>query len=195
MRKLILFLLCSIFIFTGCSLDKSEDKISTNQENINTSDEKSTTEESDLSEIKTGNNSSKEDKESSDEHVEDNIEEISEEVKDYIINGQGDKPEAMKLKWSKTFLIELDITSLYSNYISDGGDPDDIEALAKYITLNAEPMENWQQLFEKDLYEDYGEKVVRLEQLEEDLYQAYIEKDGKEIPYVVVSSRTGYFHG
>lgn len=63
------------------------------------------------------------------------------------------------------------------------------------MTLNAPISSNWEKLFEKDLYDIYGEKVVRLEHLEDDLYQAYIKKDGAEIPYVVVSSRTGYFHG
>ncbi|WP_156625403.1 hypothetical protein [Clostridium tertium] len=50
-------------------------------------------------------------------------------------------------------------------------------------------------MLKKDLYEKYGENLVKVEPLGNDLYQAYIEKEGKEVPYVVVSSRTGYFHG
>jgi len=50
-------------------------------------------------------------------------------------------------------------------------------------------------VIKNDFYKRFGEKVVRLNYLEGDSYQAYVSHDGKEIPYVVVSSRTGYFHG
>lgn len=65
----------------------------------------------------------------------------------------------------------------------------------KNITSNAPIPSDWKNMFETDLYKAYGQKVVRLEHLEDVLYQAYIIYDGKETPYVVVSSRTGYFHG
>lgn len=133
-----------------------------------------------------------EDLSSNDDIIEDNI---SEKVKSYIINGQQNKPEAQKIKWSKTFLNKVDIESLYKQYISGGGNTDNLENIVEYITLNAPIPSDWEKLFEKDLYEVYGEEVIRLEHLEGDLYQAYIKKEGKEIPYVVVSSRTGYFHG
>ena len=51
------------------------------------------------------------------------------------------------------------------------------------------------QKFKEDLKDTYGEEVVKLEHLEGDLYQAYVNKDGSEVPFVVVSARTGYFHG
>ncbi|MEQ8199044.1 MAG: hypothetical protein ABRQ27_13765 [Clostridiaceae bacterium] len=120
---------------------------------------------------------------------------ITEKVKDYIINGQGNKPEAGKIKWSKTFLNRVDIESLYKQYIANGGRADDLESFAKYMTLNAPIPNDWQELFKKDLYDAYGENVVRLEHLEGDLYQAYVVINGYEVPYVVVSSRTGYYHG
>ncbi|MGL5381520.1 MAG: hypothetical protein ACRDBA_16520 [Clostridium sp.] len=47
----------------------------------------------------------------------------------------------------------------------------------------------------QDLYDTYRQKIVRLEHLEDVSYEAYINIDGKEVPYVVVSARTGYFHG
>ncbi|GAA0107743.1 hypothetical protein PMY56_11300 [Clostridium tertium] len=122
-------------------------------------------------------------------------EDISEKVKNYIINGQSNKSEAEKIKWSKTFLNEVDIKSLYDQYISTGGNANDLEKFASYMTLNAPIVNNWEELFKKDLYDIYGEKVVRLKHLENDLYEAYIKKDGAEVPYVVVSARTGYFHG
>lgn len=122
-------------------------------------------------------------------------ENIKEKVINYIINGQENKPEAQKIKWSKSFLNQVDIENLYKQYIKKGGKSDNLEKFAEYITLNAPISTNWEKLFEQDLYDKYGEKVVRLEHLQDDLYQAYVKKDGNEIPYVVVSSRTGYFHG
>jgi hypothetical protein len=136
---------------------------------------------------------------SSDEKTKDNVHSennITEKVKNYIVNGQENKPEAQKLKWSKTFLNHLDIESLYKQYIDSGkGKTSDLESFANYMTLNAPIQTNWKELFEKDLYDTYGEKVAKIEHLNDDLYQAYIIKDSLKIPYVVVSSRTGYFHG
>lgn len=121
--------------------------------------------------------------------------ELKEKVIDYIINGQGDKPDADKIKWSEQFLNKVDIDSLYKQYIANDGTPDDLKNFSLYITLNAPIPSDWGKMFEADLYKTYGQKVVRLEHLEDALYQAYIIYEGKEIPYVVVSSRTGYFHG
>lgn len=50
-------------------------------------------------------------------------------------------------------------------------------------------------MFKKDVYEIYKEDIVNIKYLEGDLYEGYIISSGKETPYVVVSSRTGYFHG
>lgn len=62
---------------------------------------------------------------------------ISEKIKNYIINGQENKPEAQKVKWSKTFLNQLDIKGLYKQYIdTKKGNADDLESFSKYITLN-----------------------------------------------------------
>lgn len=120
---------------------------------------------------------------------------ITKKAKNYIFNGQENKPESEKIKWSETFLNEVDIESLYTQYIDNEGNADNLESFASYITINAPTPNNWEDLFEKDLFDAYGEKVVRLEPLMADLYQAYVIKDGSEVPYVVVSSRTGYFHG
>lgn len=120
---------------------------------------------------------------------------ITDKVKDYIINGQGNKPEAGKLQWSKNFLNSVDIVSLYKKYKAAGGNGQDVESFAKYMTMNAPIPGNWKEMFEKDLYNTYGQKVTRLEYLGGDMYQAYIDNNGSEVPYVAVSSRTGYFHG
>lgn len=122
-------------------------------------------------------------------------ENIAQKTKGYILNGQGDKPEAGKLLWSETFLNKVDFDSVYKKYISDGGKAGDIESFAKYLTQNAPVPDNWKELFEADLLKTYGQTVSRYEKLQDNLYQAYIKIDGSEVPYVAVNTRTGYFHG
>lgn len=218
MKKIIISLLVSTMFLTACSLKDSDGKSGQNNkadkeitENSNdTNEEKDSTQNTEdnkdnnttgnydndsdnNSSIESSNNTSGESQSPSDNSI--NKENISEKVKDYIINGQGDKPEAEKYKWSTRFLNEVNIAALYDNYIASGGNSSDIEEFAKYITLNAPILSNWEELFKEDLKDTYGEEVVKLEHLEGDLYQAYVNKDGSEVPFVVVSARTGYFHG
>lgn len=40
-----------------------------------------------------------------------------------------------------------------------------------------------------------AKEIVKLEHLEGYLYQAYVNIEDKGVPYVVVSSRIGYYHG
>ncbi|MHC1723851.1 MAG: hypothetical protein AB9836_11695 [Aminipila sp.] len=120
---------------------------------------------------------------------------ITQKTKDYILNGQEDKPEADKIKWSETFLNEVNIDDLYQEYLSTGGTKDDIQSFALYLTENAPILDNWQDLVETDLFNAYDKKISHIEHLEDDLYQVYVNIDGSEIPYVVVNARTGYFHG
>ncbi len=193
MKKLLIYLLFSTLLLTSCSLNKSA-----NVENTADISKNEVTNELSNSNVEENDNS-KDTNEISQSNTSDNInslnENISEKVKDYIINGQENKSEAEKLKWSKSFLNEVNIEDLYSKYIKDGGNREDIEEFATYVTLNAPILSNWEQLFKKDLYDTYSEEVVKVEYLEGDLYQAYVNKDGSEVPFVVVSSRTGYFHG
>lgn len=199
MKKLLICLLFSTLLLTACSSNKSQDKnnvVDNNSNEVTEQSFNSNLEEND-SNKKVSNEDLDEVSKDNEELVNDNevLENISEEVKNYIINDQVNKPEAQKLKWSETFLNEVDIESLYNQYLANGGDGENIEEFASYMTLNAPILSNWEELFKKDLYDVYSEEVVKLEQIEGDLYQAYIEKDGKEVAYVVVSSRTGYFHG
>ena len=120
---------------------------------------------------------------------------VTEKVKTYITSGQGNRPEADKFNWSKTFLDKVDIVSLYKKYKANGGNGQDLRSFARYMTYNAPIPSDWKELFKKDLYDSYGKSVVRLEYLQGDLYQAYVKINGSEVPYVVVSSRTGYYHG
>lgn len=193
MKKLLIYLLFSTLLLTACSLNKSA-----NVENTGDTSKKEVANEASNSNLEENDNS-KDTNEISQSNTSDNSnslnENISEKVKDYIINGQENKSEAQKLKWSKNFLNEVNIEDLYNKYIKDGGNGEDIEEFATYITLNAPILSNWEELFKKDLYDTYNEEVVKLEHLEGDLYEAYVNKNGSEVPFVVVSSRTGYFHG
>lgn len=120
---------------------------------------------------------------------------IVDSTKDYILNGQDNLPEVVKLNWSETFLEQVDINHVYQEYLTSGGKSDDIESFAQYLTLNAPILDNWEELFKSDFANVYGEKVTRFENLEGDLYQVYVEIEGAEVPYVVVNARTGYYHG
>lgn len=214
MKKIIISLLIATMFLTACSLGESKDKSENNNkldketiEDISdTSKEKDSTEneedavnnddsnkyiEEDSNQANSNDTSSNTSQNSNDSANTD----IIEKVKDYITIGQNDKSEAEKYKWSTRFLNEVDISSLYDEYISAGNNAGDIEEFAKYITLNSPILSNWEELFKSDLKENYGEEVVKLEHLKGDLYQAYVNKDGSEVPFVVVSSRTGYFHG
>ena len=53
----------------------------------------------------------------------------------------------------------------------------------------------WKTAFEKSLLENYGVKPDHYEELENDVYQVYVEIDGKVVPYVAVDSATGDYHG
>ena len=55
--------------------------------------------------------------------------------------------------------------------------------------------DSWKAEFEKSLLENYGVKPDHYEELENGVYQVYVEIDGKVIPYVVVDSATGDYHG
>ena len=122
-------------------------------------------------------------------------ENIVQKTKEYILNGQIDKAEADKLKWSESFLNQVNIEAVYQKYTSTSDKPDDIESFAKYLTQNAPIPSNWKKLFEADLLKTYGEKISRYAPLQDNLYQVYVKKDGADVPYVVVNIRTGYFHG
>jgi bla regulator protein BlaR1 len=126
---------------------------------------------------------------------------LTEQVKNYILNGQGNQCSAESLNWSPTFLNQLnqaDIESLYKQYIANRGQANNTESFAAYVTENAPIPSNWKALFEKDYSAAYKEDnyaITRYEYLGTDMYQVYVMRNGKEVPDVAVSSRTGYFHG
>jgi hypothetical protein len=130
-----------------------------------------------------------------------NYGDLTEQFKNYILNGQGNKCSADSLLWSPSFLNQInqaDIESLYKQYIANGGQANNTESFATYVTKNAPIPSNWKALFEKDYYATCKVQkytVTRYEYLGTDMYQVYVMINGKEVPDVAVSSRTGYFHG
>ncbi len=120
---------------------------------------------------------------------------IAEQTKDFLMHGQEDKPEAGKLHWTQAFLDQVDINAVYEQYLADGGKAGDVTAFAEYLTENAPVPDNWKELFEADLLAQYGVKPSSYEDLGDDFYQVYIMNEGKEVPYVGLNARTGYYHG
>lgn len=55
--------------------------------------------------------------------------------------------------------------------------------------------EAWKTDFEKSLLENYGVTPDHYEELENGIYQVYVEIDGRIVPYVTVDSATGDYHG
>lgn len=54
---------------------------------------------------------------------------------------------------------------------------------------------DWKAAFEKVLLEDRGLKPDHYENLESGIYEVYVEKNGKIVPYAIIDSETGEYHG
>ena len=63
------------------------------------------------------------------------------------------------------------------------------------IGENTAADDSWKVKFEKSLLDNYGVKPNHYEELDNGVYQVYVEIDGKFVPYVVVNSATGSYHG
>jgi len=99
--------------------------------------------------------------------------------------------------WVQNFLDGQNLPVLYESYKRNGGNAEDVEAFGNYVTNEAPILETWQDLFNDNLYANFGYTASRIEPLEGSTirYQAYVIIDGTEREYVVVNARTGYFHG
>lgn len=221
-KAMICLMLCSALFFVGCNGESQKESTSNNSTKVTSSDNTNSTEDQNNKENKEGEENKENDLNSSSSssntktekttattknkitstsgnssvQIKDNkAESIYSEVKSYILSEQKKKPEAEKIKWSKVFLDKVDFAPLYDKYIKEGGNKNSVEDFALYISKNAPVQSNWKNLFEADFEQKYGQKVTKIKHLEGDLYQAYINIDGKDVPYVVVNSRTGYFHG
>ncbi|MBU3179498.1 hypothetical protein KPL47_24840 [Clostridium estertheticum] len=124
-----------------------------------------------------------------------NYADISAKTKAYIVSSQGSKTEAQKIIWDTTLLNRVNMESMYKQYLSDKGIKGNIPAFARYITLNAPIQSDWKAVFEKAVYNQYGNKIVSYKYVRGDEYQAYIMNNGKLFAYVGVNSRTGRYHG
>lgn len=111
------------------------------------------------------------------------------------MSNQGSKTEAEKIIWDKTLLNRVNMESLYKKYLSTGGIKDNIRDFVIYITKNAPILSDWKEVFEKAVYNMYGQKIVSYKYIGNDVYQAYIMSNGKEVEYVGVNARTGRYHG
>ena len=87
----------------------------------------------------------------------------------------------------------VDVTSPADTSISSDGDTaEDKDALTNEDTAADD---SWKAEFEKSLLDSYDVKPDHYEELENGVYQVYVEIDGKVVPYVVVDSATGDYHG
>ena len=75
---------------------------------------------------------------------------------------------------------------------SDGDTAEDKDALTNEDTAADD---SWKAEFEKSLLDSYDVKPDHYEELENGVYQVYVEIDGKIVPYVAVDSATGDYHG
>lgn len=113
-------LVLSLLLVGGCSSTSNKSDTNLNgtkaksetypQSNIGTASENSAS---------LSKNTTKNDENNSKSNVKDKVpskQNITEKIKNYIINGQENKAEAQKIKWSKTFLNRVD-TGI--NYLSD----------------------------------------------------------------------------
>ncbi|MHB8061309.1 MAG: hypothetical protein ACYDG2_01540 [Ruminiclostridium sp.] len=199
--KLFLILILTSFLLMACSNNGSETEVKQvtddtfNSTQSETSTDNSSQEVKSTAENNTNVSESTPNKNEAATESTPDKSDISSKTKDYILNGQEGKSEAEKIKWSETFLNHVNIDDLYQEYISAGGTAGDIKKFAEYLTLNAPIPDNWRDLVATDLLNIYDVKISRIEHLQDDIYQVYVEIEGSEVPYVVVNSRTGYFHG
>lgn len=183
MKKLIICLLLSTALLVSCTSEKE----SNTGDNSSNSNKETDQNNKYIENTKTPSNN------------EDKVDEMSQKVKDYILNVQGDKPEGSKLNWSKEFLEKVNMKNMYEKYIKDGGADGDVEWFAKYITSYAPISNDWEEMFKKDIYNNYKENIVSIKQLDGDLYMGYIKVKERENEYVteeyvIVSARTGFYH-
>lgn len=122
--------------------------------------------------------------------------EMPAKIKDYILNGQDDLPNADKLLWLPEFLnnlSDIEIMNLYLDYMGEGNDTNDVIGFAKYVTENAPTKPGWEKIIEDKIEELFEEKVSHFEHIERQYYNVYIE--GRDTPFVTLNNATGYFHG
>ena len=87
----------------------------------------------------------------------------------------------------------VDVTTSVDTSISPNGDTTEDKDPPTNEDTAAD--DSWKAEFEKNLLDNYGVKPDHYEELENGVYQVYVEIDGKIVPYVAVDSATGDYHG
>lgn len=124
---------------------------------------------------------------SADAGVRESNEKLFEKTRTYLLKGSS--------AWSESFLAGANFESTYSSYLNDGGKKGDAKAFAAYMTENAPIQKNWKKLFEKDFAKDYSNKIDSYEDLGGGMYAVHVTIDGKDVAFVTVNARTGWYHG
>jgi len=112
---------------------------------------------------------------------------------DFLLNGQEEKSELERLNWNESFLNNLDLAAIHQQFVDGGADPDDVENFAVFLTQNAPISENWQQDFKAQMLAQHQVELTRFEPIGGDDFQTFTEQNGAEVPFAIVSSRTGYY--
>lgn len=197
MKKKILIIMGAIcLMLCGCSSDNKNDnadEAKTVDESSSASDEAKTIDEADSKKETKADDPKKQTSEDNNKKESSTDAKFFSDTKNYILNGQDSSKQ--QLFWSPSFLEVVDMEKVYKSYINDGGKSKDTQAFATYLTEHAAAPSNWKELFEKDLMASYSKKTEKYEDLGNGIYQVYVKIDGTVVPYVVVNSHTGWYHG
>ena len=99
--------------------------------------------------------------------------------------------------WSPEFLDRIDLRKLYHGYSEHGMPALDLEAFSKFVNENAPIVAGWEDLIIAHVQKETGHTITRFEAVEgsDAHYRAFAVIDGKEVFYITVNARTGYYHG
>lgn len=86
-------------------------------------------------------------------------------------------------------------TDVPAEQSSETNSPSTEEILTHANATEETDADAWKVEFEQSLLDNYGVVPDHYEYLEDGVYQVYVEINGNVIPYVVVDSATGDYHG
>ncbi len=112
-----------------------------------------------------------------------------ESTKEYLLSEDNEVVE-----WDEDYVDAVDFDEEYALYLNEGGAEGDVTSFAKHLCEYAPAPDNWKELFEKSLLENYDVVPDHYEDLGDGLYQVYVEVDGDVVPYVAVNCHTGWYH-
>lgn len=112
----------------------------------------------------------------------------------FSLSACGELPSSNK-DGQNTSIMENTMESVPSTDTDISHDEDTSEDKNAPIDEDTTDDDSWKDEFEKSLLDNYGVKPDHYEELDNGVYQVYVEIDGKVVPYVVVDSATGDYHG